>query len=481
MQTAEIPLYRTVADRIAALIESGTYKPGERLPSIRDLSRQMRVSINTVKSAYDLLEVGRVVTPRPQSGYYVRHQLPEVPSAPAINLDTLVPTEATTGRIAALVHEDIGRPDLVMLGAAIPPAEALPSAVLARLLAREVRSRPDESVSYRIPPGEPLLREQIARCMLESGCLVYPGEVVITAGCQEAVTLALLALCSPGDTVAVESPTYFSFIQQLERLRLKGIEIPATPSDGISLETLDYALGRERVSACLLTPNFSNPNGSLMPDENKKRLLGILERHGVPLIEDDIYGDLAHGRERPRAVRSFDTSGNVILCSSFSKSLCPGYRVGWIVAGRWQEKIQHIKMTLGVATSTPAQMAVAAYLATGAYVRHIRKVRQLYASNVRAAVEALGTAFPAGTRVTRPAGGMVLWVEVPPPFDSVELFEAARAQRISIAPGPIFSLTGKFGNAIRINSAHWSPRTARAVQILGELAHQQRDRSGLSA
>ena len=264
-----------------------------------------------------------------------------------------------------------------------------------------------------------------------------------------------------------------------ERLRLKGIEIPATPSDGISLEALDYALGRERVGACLLTPNFSNPLGSLMPDENKRRLLEILERHGVPLIEDDIYGDLAFGEERPRTVKSFDTSGSVILCSSFSKSLCPGFRVGWMVPGRWQEKVEHIKMTLGVATSTPPQMAVGAYLATGAYVRHIRKVRQLYAANLRAAAEALGDAFPAGTRVTRPRGGMVLWVEAPPPFDAVELFEAARAGGISIAPGPIFSLTGKFRNAVRINAAWWSLEIARAVRALGELARGQHDRLGL--
>jgi len=481
METDEIPLYRSVAERISALIEYGTYKPGERLPSIRSLSRQMRVSINTVKSAYDLLEVSRAVAPRPQSGYYVRKRLPEVPTAAPINLDSLVPTEAATGRLAALVHQDIGRPDLLMLGAAVPPVEALPSAQLARLMAREIQARPEDSIRYRIPPGEPRLREQIARCMLEAGCLVAPDEVVVTAGCQEAVSLALLALCAPGDTVAIESPAYFSFIQQLERLRLKGIEIPSTPADGVSLEALDYALGRERVTACLFTPNFSNPLGSLMPDENKRRLLDILERHHVPLIEDDIYGDLSHSPERPRAAKSFDTTGNVILCSSFSKSLCPGYRVGWIIAGRWQEKVEHIKMTLGVATSAPAQMAVAAYLSTGAYVRHIRRIRQLFGANVRATAEALGEAFPAGTRVTRPEGGMVLWVEAPPPFDSVELFEAARSHGISIAPGPIFSLTGKYRNAVRINAARWSAEIEQAVRTLGELAHRQQEGSARRA
>ena len=433
----------------------------------------MRVSINTVKTAYDLLEIDRLVAPRPQSGYYVRHRLPEVPSVPPIRLETLVPTEATTGEIAAQVHRDIGRQDLVQLGAALPAPEALPAAMLARLLAREVQAHPVETLGYRIPPGDPRLREQIAKHMVESGCIVSPGEIVITAGCQEAVTLALLTLCAPGDTVAIESPAYFSFIQQLERLRLNAIEIPVTPSEGISLEALEYALEHEEVKACLLTANFSNPIGSLMPDENKKRLVQLLERHDVPLIEDDLYGDLCHGLDRPRAVKAYDESGSVILCSSFSKTVCPGYRIGWMVPGRWQDRIEQTKMTLSIAASTPAQVAVAAYLASGASVRHLRKVRQLYAANVAAMSEAVGSFFPEGTRVTRPKGGYVLWVEVPPPFDSVRLYEAARKHAISTAPGPIFSLTGKFRNCLRINAAVWSPRVADAIETLGGLARAQ--------
>lgn len=473
MNVADAPLYRCVADRICALIENGTYKPGDRLPSIRELSRQMRVSLNTVKNAYDVLEAARLVEPRPQSGYYVRGRLPEVPAAPTIDLDELVPTEATTGEIAAQIHMDIGHPDMVALGAAIPAPEALPSAVLARLLAREVQLRPAESVGYRVPPGELLLREQIARYLVECGCVVSPDEIIITFGCQEAVMLALLALCAPGDTVAIESPAYFSFIQQLERLKLNAIEVPTTPSDGMSLEALEYALDHEHVKACLLTANFSNPIGSLMPDENKRRLVRLLAERGVPLIEDDIYGDLYFDDERPRSVKAYDETGDVLLCSSFSKTLCPGYRIGWIVPGRYQKRVELTKMTLSIATSTPMQMAVASYLATGAYVRHLRKTRSLYASNMAAIADAVGRSFPAGTRVTRPRGGMVLWVELPQGFDSVRLYDSARRHGISTAPGPIFSLTGKFRSALRLNAAAWSPQIEAAIDTLGRLAAGQ--------
>lgn len=286
--------------------------------------------------------------------------------------------------------------------------------------------------------------------------------------------LALLSLCSPGDTVAIESPAYFSFIQQLERLKLNGIEVPTTQSEGMSLEALQYALEHEHVRACLLTANFSNPNGSLMPDSNKRRLIALLAEHGVPLIEDDIYGDLYHnGDERPRSVKAFDETGEVLLCSSFSKTLCPGYRVGWIVPGRHQRTIEQTKMTLSIASSAPGQMALAAYLQTGSYVRHLRTIRRRYASSVAAVADAVGRSFPEGTRVTRPKGGLVLWVELPAPFDSIQLYEEARKQGISIAPGPIFSLTGKFQNAIRINAATWSPEIERAIETLGELAASQ--------
>jgi len=455
-----------------ALIESGAYKPGERLPSIREMSRHMRVSINTVKTAYDLLEMNRRIAPRPQSGYYVRGPLPEIPSEPPIRLEALVPTEPTIDEIAAQVHRDVDRTDLVRLGAAVPNPQALPSARLARLLAREAQARPSQSAEYQIGIGEQRLREQIAKLLLEGGSVVAPSEVVITTGCQEAVTHALLALCEPGDTVAIESPTYFSFIRMLERLRLNAIEIPGSSSEGISLEALEYALDHQRVRACLFTPNFSNPLGSLMPDENKERLARLLQSRGVPLIEDDIYGDLCHGSERPRTVKSFDDSGTVVLCSSFTKTLCPGYRVGWIVAGPYHARILQVKMALSVATPTPTQLAVGAYLASGAYPRHLRKARALYASNVARMAEAVGACFPDGTRVSRPRGGFVLWVEVPPPFDSLRLYEEARKRGISVAPGSIFSLTGKFRNALRLNAAVWSPETAAGLRTVGELARE---------
>ena len=467
------PLYEEVAGRIAYLIEEGTFRAGERLPSVRGLSRQFRVSINTVMEAYGLLEDRRLVEARPQSGYYVRPRLPELPSEPEIARRALSPARVTIGEICLKVMRDTLDPGLVQLGGAIPNPALLPGEKLGRMMAAEVRRNGPASVSYAMPPGLDKLRRQIAGRLVEAGCVVSPDEVVITAGCVEAVLLSLRAVCRPGDTVAVESPCYYNFLQQIADLGLNVLEIPSAPREGMSLEALAYALESNPVKACIAIPNFSNPLGSLMPDEKKRELVKLLARHGVPLIEDDIFGDLTFGSERPTVAKAYDRQGLVLLCSSISKTLAPGYRVGWAVPGRFQAEVERLKFLSNIATSSPAQLAVAEFLANGGYDHHLRSIRRIYAQQVASMAEAIGRSFPPGTRVSRPAGNFVLWVELPEFCDALQLYADALQEGISLAPGPIFSATGKFASCIRLNAAFWSPRVEAAITALGRLAAAQ--------
>jgi DNA-binding transcriptional MocR family regulator len=319
------------------------------------------------------------------------------------------------------------------------------------------------------------LRKQIAQRLLLSGCTLSPDQVVITSGCVEAVVLALRVLCKPGDTVAIETPVYFNFLQLIEDLGLKALEIPASPRGGISLEALEYALDRNvgDVKACIVITNFNNPLGGRMSDEGKQRLVEMLEEHKVPLIEDDIYGDLSHNDDRPSVAKSFDTSGNVLLCSSFSKTVAPGYRVGWIAAGRYQDQIERGKMLVNVATASPTQLAIAEFLANGGYEHHLRSVRRVYARQVAQMGDAIGRTFPPGTRVSRPQGGFVLWVEMPEAIDSLALYEKSKALGITIAPGSIFSVDGNYRNCIRLNAAYWNSAVEVAIETLGRLAAEQ--------
>jgi DNA-binding transcriptional MocR family regulator len=464
------PLYEDVAGRISELVDNGTFRPGERVPSLRELSRQLRVSLNTVKEAYSYLEDRRVLEARPQSGFYVRARLPEVPEDPDRSPMEVAPTDVSVSAVVRRILRDILDPGLIRLGAAIPNPDLLPVARLGRMLSGAARRRQEESFFYAVPPGNPRLRAQISRRLLQTRCTLGPDEIIVTDGCMEAISLALQAVCKPGDTLAVESPTYYNLLLLIQQLGLRALEIPATPGEGMCLETLRYALGQTPVSAVLAIGNFNNPLGSLMPEARKRELAELLEERGIPLIEDDIYGDLSFADQRPGVAKAWDRTGNVLLCSSFSKTLAPGYRVGWIAPGRYRDKVEQLKMTFNIASAAPTQMAVAEFLGEGGYDRHLRSIRRIYARKVAQLAEAIGRHFPDGTRVTRPQGGFVLWVEMPAAVDTLKLYEQAARQGISIAPGPIFSVSGKFGNCVRLNAAFWSERVEGAVATLGRMA-----------
>ena len=471
----KLPLYEQVAERISFLIEQGALRPGDRAPSIRRLSQQLQVSINTVKEAYVLLEDRQLLEARPQSGFYVRPRLPELPSEPAAPSTVTAPAEVSLSNVYVMVMRDMLNPKLLQLGIAAPNHELLPTARLNRMLARETRRLPRQSVSYELPPGNLRLRQQIAQRLLLSGCTLSPEQLVITSGCVEAVALSLRAVCKPGDTIVIERPFYFNFLQLIEEMGLKALEIPVSPRGGISLEALEYALERhqQEIKACLVISNFNNPLGSLMADEDKEKLVQLLASYKVPLIEDDIYGDLAYSSTRPKVAKAFDKNGNVLLCSSFSKTLAPGYRVGWVAAGRYQDQIERGKMISGVATASPTQQAIAEFLANGGYDHHLRTLTRNYASHVARMAAVIGESFPHGTRVSRPQGGHVLWVEMPAKVDSLLLYREAKDQGISIAPGQLFSLEGKFTNCIRLNAAYWNTAIETAIQTLGALARNQ--------
>ncbi len=468
----KLPLYEEVAQRISYLIEQGSLRPGDRVPSIRNLSKQLQVSINTVKEAYSQLEDRRLLEARPQSGYYVRARLPELPAEPVVDRPALSPSDVSLCDVYQMVMRDLLDPTLMQLGLAMPNPQLLPIDKLNRMLTRETRRFPEQSVAYQLPPGNLRLRQQIAQRLLGSGCTLSPEQIVITSGCVDAVVLALRALCRPGDAVAIETPVYFNFLQLIEDMGLKALEIPASPRGGISLEALEYALqhNRGQVKACIVISNFNNPLGSRMSDDDKRRLVKLVETHQVPLIEDDIYGDLSFSDERPTVAKAFDRSGNVILCSSFTKTLAPGYRVGWVAAGRYQAQIERGKMITSVATASPPQLAMAEFLATGGYDHHLRSIRRTYARQVAQMGDAIGRFFPVGTRVSRPQGGFVLWVEMPESIDATRLYDRAKQVGISIAPGQIFSIEGKYRNCIRLSAARWDSCVAAAIETLGKLA-----------
>lgn len=464
-------LYEDVANRIARLIDLGTLKPGERIPSVRKLNAQMGVSVSTILQSYLLLEDRGLIEARPQSGFYVKLRTRALAPEPKMSSPTGAACRVGIGELAAEVHESLLSPDIIPLGAATPGMQLLPTAKLNRILASVARKHGQETNRYDLTLGNMELRRQVARRSLDWGCNFSPEEVVTTVGATEALNLCLRAVTRPGDTVVVESPTYFGFLQILESLNLKALEVSTHPRDGICLDALESAVKSRPVAACFIMSNFHNPLGSCMPEKNKKQLVDLMARRAIPIIEDDVYGDLSFSNERPKTLKAYDRTGTVLLCSSFSKTLSPGYRVGWTAPGKFIRQVRRLKLVNTISTATLPQMAIAEMLQSGGYDRYLRSMRRSLSSQVQIMAQAVAKYFPEGTKMTRPLGGFVLWVELPASVDSVGLYRRAMEKNISLVPGPMFSAKRQYKQFIRLNCGHpWSDRIEQGLITIGQLA-----------
>jgi DNA-binding transcriptional MocR family regulator len=460
--------YQELAERLAELIRHGTYPTGERIPSVRQMSQQQNLSISTVLQAYALLERQGLIESRPQSGYYVRApaegRLPE----PEISSPRRDPSLVSLHELVVMLMRDSANPDLVQLGAALPHLDSQLIQKVNQIITKTIRQEGAKAHQYHFPPGLEALRIQIARRMVQAGCNLSPGEILITSGGTEAIDFSLHAVCKPGDIVAIESPSYFGALQTLEVHGLRALEIPTHPRDGISLEALEFAVEHNPIRAVFVISNFNNPLGSKIPDERKKALVELLARHEIPLIENDVSGELYFGEKRPLVCKAFDTKGLVILVSSFSKDISPGLHLGWVAPGRYSSEVEWLKLTLSPSPTLP-QMVVAEFLEGGNYDQYLRRIRREYARNVDLMSDAVVRYFPEGTRLTRPSGGLVLWVQLPENVDSLELYKMALQGGITLVPGHVFSATYQFSNFIRLNAAAFNYSTERALERLGDM------------
>jgi DNA-binding transcriptional MocR family regulator len=466
-------LYEQVAGRIEQMIEKGVLRAGEKIPSVRSMSRQQNVSMSTAFQAYFLLESKGLIESRPRSGFFVRLANKDLPPQPNRTNPPLIAKNVNIDEMVAEVFEAARHPDIVPLGAACPSPAILPVNKLNRITIAILRDYPEHTTEYEFPPGNELLRRRIAQRSFTWGGNLSANDIVITSGCMEALNLCLRAVAKPGDTIVLESPTYYGILQTIQSLGMRALEVATTPNEGLCLEALEKALNNNDIKACLVVTNFNNPMGSCMPTENKKKLVEMLGKRNIPLIEDDLYGELHFGCSRPQNAKAFDKKGLVLLCSSFSKSLAPGYRVGWVVPGKFKTKVERLKSMTTIATSTLPQMVIAEFLKNGSYERHLNQLRKAFCEQMQATLKAICKYFPEGTKVTRPTGGFVLWVELPKQVDALELHNRALEKKISIAPGPIFSATRKYNNFIRISCGNpWSKEIEVALIELGRLAKQ---------
>ncbi len=463
--------YRQLAAELAEAIDRGSLPAGARLPSVRVCAAQHALSLNTVTAAYRLLEDRGLIEARPQSGYYVRSSLPAL-QRPLRARPSGVRASGELDELMSVVLQCQQREDHVDLALACPRGEMFyPGAKLARLTAALLRRQPQLVGRYALPPGSLRLRTQIARRAKLLGMDLAADDILLTHGAMEALQLALRAVTRAGDTVGIESPSYFNLYPLLASLGLRALEIPTHPQHGLALDALELLLEEKRLQAIVAMPTVHNPLGCSMPLAAKRRLAELVNRHRVPLIEDALYAELQFVEPLQPTVKAFDSEGWVMVCASYTKTLAPDYRIGWLEAGRFAETVRKLKFSSTVAESLLLGETVGAFLESGGYDHHMRALRRRYAAQVDAVRGLIARHFPAGTRATQPAGGFLLWLELPASVDSLALFHAALAERIVIIPGLLYSTGARYRHCLRLSCCYpLDERAGAALRRLGELA-----------
>lgn len=470
---ADTFLYQQVIIMVREMQEASALRPGDKLPSLRSFSQKLKVSIPTVRQAYTELERQGVIEARPKSGYFLKASVSDTLQPKRVKLAHR-PLPVRRQNLIEAVFEAIHTPGVVPLGVANPAAAHSSDKALARIMRQVLAKAGAKAVAYGPMDGFVPLKRQLAMRYLDQGLQVNPDEVLITNGAQEAIAIALQCVAKAGDVIAVESPAYFGVLELIESLGMMALEIPLCPDDGIWLDDLEQALKTHKVSACVFSSSVSNPLGSFMPDNKRERLVRLLESKNIPFIEDDVYGDLHFTEQRGTPAQLYSRKGMVLTCASFSKTAAPGYRIGWLMAGKYTAKAKRLKRALSCSSSLLSQWALSEFVASGEYERNVRVLRQVLKCHKERMIAHVNKAFPEGTRVTDPQGGGVLWVELPLGNDSEALFHKALEHNISIAPGALFSPSNKFKRCIRISyGVAWNEALENAIATLGRLCEKR--------
>lgn len=463
-------LYIQVSDGIEKMIAEEVLGIGDKLPSVRVLSDEYGISMGTAFQAYYHLEGRGLIESRPKSGYYVRFNHRRFPELPEPIKPDAMSHDVSVKEMIASIYTDIVATGGMNFALAVPDPSLLPAAKINKSVVYALRNTKDHCINYEHTQGNVELRKEIAKLAFNWGGKVKPDEVIVTSGCLEAITMCLKAVTNHGDTVAVECPTYFGIYQAIESLGLKVVEILSDPVTGIDLNNLQKAIKKFSVKACVVIPNFNNPLGSCMPDDNKKKLVEIITQHNIPLIEDDIYGELYFGRNRPKTCKYFDKKGLVMHCSSLSKSLSPGYRIGWAIPGKFFEQVNQMKRIHNISCPTITQAAMAHFLKNGRYEYHLKNLRKALHTQSLRYVQAIIKYFPADTKVSRPHGGFILWLELNKKVNAFKLRTEAMKHNISIVPGKIFSSSCNYSNCVRISFGKpWNDDVDYGLMLLGKL------------
>ena len=464
--------YLKIANQLEKQIQDGEYLAGDKLPSLRKLRTVTGRSISTVYQAYEELENRGLVEVREKSGFFVRPLLQDILPLPRQGVSSVTSHKVAINVLAAMMQRSLTNPDLIPFGEATLANTLLPGKQMATAVRSAAAGYQDGTCSgYGAPAGFEALQKEIHKRSLDLPQGIERDEIIITQGCMNGIELCLRSVARPGDIILLESPTFLCYLQLIEDLNMQAMEIPADPVLGLDIESLALTLDEHDIRAALLIPTFQNPLGFDMEAAAKEQLVALFTERGIPIIEDNIYGNLYFGERKPLPLKHFDRQGMVLSCNSFSKDLMPDLRLGWLLAGKYREKVKRLKFNNSLANSQLMQHALTLFLKGGGYERHLRKLRNSLRKQASDMSQSIGRHFPEGTRISSPKGGLTLWVELPGNVDSLKLFRLAEKETISILPGTLCSGTGQYDHCIRLCYGHpWNERLEKGMATLGTLA-----------
>lgn len=450
-------------------IRESIYKPGHKLPSVRELKDKYQLSTSSVQNGYEYLIIQGLVESIPKSGYYVSRQFSKSHEPIQTNHTPIIRDALFENNLVSITSLRKGR-KLSEFNVAAPGDLLVPQKLLLRTMQQVIREQGASLLRYYPSNGLPDLKENIAKRAAGYQTILNPDELLITDGALQALYVALASVCSAGDVVAVESPCIFSMLEVIRVLNLKVIEIPIDRENGFDIDFLKKACAKNKISAVLLTPNFHNPSGILLTDEKKKAVLSVAQDYGIALIENDIYGDLNFNGIRPTTIKSFDDSGLVMTYSSYAKTLAPGIRLGWLSAGKFVQRAEQIKFSLGSTVSPIYQETVNRLLSKSSYERHLMAFRKQLAKNASLTLDLISENFPEDTSMTIPTGGYSVWVKMPDATDMDYFYAQCEKIGVRFTPGYTFSFSDTFSNYFRVVFADaYTPKRIEAIRQAGQL------------
>lgn len=429
------------------LIETGTWKPHEKLPSLRQQAEASGFSLITVMNAYQELEAQGLIYSKEKLGYFVAENPLQVALAKKVVLNEKIEINSLVFRYLKSIQSE----KIVPLGSAFPNSQLLYSPKLMQTLAQQAKHRISYEQTPSLPPGNYELRKQIAQRYCMQGIPTDPSDIVITSGGLDALNLSLKAMTQAGDYILLQETIFYGAWQAAENLGLKVITIPEHPEHGLDLEAFKKAITTYPIKVCLLMLNSHNPIGFTVNEDIKFELAKLLHEHEIYLIEDDVYEELYYDQKKPLSMKYYDQQNLVLHCSSFSKTLGAGFRVGWVYAGKFSEHIQHVQLMSTISVNSFIQNALADYLTHRHYEKHLKSLRNTLKRLKNQYYQYLIKALPEDCQVSYYPSGYFLWITLPEHIDSSHVYEKLILNDIGVAPSILFYRKNKKQNHIRIN------------------------------